>query len=62
MEFSHSFPSVTFAVTTVGQFIERGVRPYSQCSRDSHAVWRIGAFRPIYWKNQSSLWTKNGWE
>ena len=28
MEFSRSFPSVTFAVLTVDQSIEHGVEPY----------------------------------
>ena len=57
MEFSHSFPSVTFAVLTVDQFVEHGVELCWQKNQDSHDSWRNDTFPLICWKNriESSL-------
>ena len=37
MEFCCSFPSVEFAMLTVDQSVEYGVKPCSQQNQDSHA-------------------------
>ena len=36
MEFYHYFPSVTFVVLTVGQFVVRDGGPLEQQKQDSH--------------------------
>ena len=36
MEFYHYFPSVTFVVLTVGQFVGRDDGPLEQQKQDSH--------------------------
>ena len=60
MEFYHYFPSVTFVVLTVGQFVGRDDGPLEQQKQDSHVCRRNCTFPLILRKNQSHHYKDNG--
>ena len=53
MEFYHYFPSVTFVVPTVDQFVGRDDGPRKQQKQDSRVCRRNRTFLLILRKNQS---------
>ena len=53
MEFYHYFPSVTFVVLTVQQFVGRDDDPLEQQKQDSHVCRRKRTVPLILRKNQS---------
>ena len=55
MEFYHYFPSVTFVVMTIDQFVGSDDGPLEQQKQDSHVCRRNRTFPLILRKNQSSL-------
>ena len=52
MEFYHCFPSATFVVLTVDQFVGRDDGPLEQQKQDSHVCRRNRTFPLILGKNQ----------
>ena len=55
MEFYHYFPSVTFVVLTVDQFVRHDDGPLEQQKQDSHVCQRNCTFPLILRKNESHL-------